>query len=301
MISTLNCPWCGDEAPSYGSGENACLSCGGRYIDDARVREWLDPCPSAPTRDWSTLFWRQFDPLSSRLSPLRFYSDWCTERYYRRVVADKEYARDWYSHYFGGLAVAKGSRILDHGCGRGRHTSILSSLGYSVSSQDIFVHPWWNELANGSFQSVPVSAISLPWGDGVFAAVVDVGVIHYLSDAELGRLASEVFRVLEPGGYWVLLEGNSESFGVNLMRNQIGQIRTLSASRLFFENAGFAECDLNYEGFYSPVLPLYVNFIRKFLRSGPIDLSEFDSKMASLIPERRRALWRLRLRKPLNG
>lgn len=97
-MALLNCPWCGQQAPAYASGENACQGCGRRYTDTAHVREWLDSGSRAPVRHWPSLLRRQLNPLSSRLSPLRVYSDWGVERYYQRTLSDSALAREWQSH-----------------------------------------------------------------------------------------------------------------------------------------------------------------------------------------------------------
>ena len=49
------------------------------------------------------------------------------------------------------------------------------------------------------------------------------------------KLSSEVFRVLSPGGSWVLLEANDQSYGVHALISQIGRVRSLSYSRSILE------------------------------------------------------------------
>jgi len=278
-------------------GEQRCDGCGRAFTDQGHVRSWRPERPAA-TQSLATLVARQFDPLSSRLSPLRWFTDWRVEQFYRRTLTDGTLARSWASHYLRDLALAKGASVLDHGCGRGRNTALLRQLGYQVSAQDIAPQSWWQRLPSCQFQSVPVPAPHLPWQDRAFALVVDVGVVHYMTEAQFAAFAAEVFRVLSPGGYWLLLEGNDGSYGAARMRQIIGQLHSLDTSRRIVAGAGFAEVDLGYEGFYAPALPLSVNFVRKLMRPGPVDLGDARSSLAARIPERRRAYWRLRLQKP---
>lgn len=279
------------------TGEQSCDGCGRSFTDAGHVRSWRRDEPP-DSRSLAKLVARQFDPLSSRLSPLRWFTDWRVEQFYQRTLTDSTLARAWASHYLRELALDRGAPVLDHGCGRGRNTALLSQLGYQVSAQDISEHSWWHRLPTSQFQAVPADAARLPWQDRTFALVVDVGVVHYLTEAQFAGLASEVSRVLVPGGYWLMLEGNDESYGAARMRRLIGNLHSLATARRIVAAAAFAEVDLDYEGFYAPVLPLYVNFVRKLMWPGPVDLGDASSRLAARLPPRRRAYWRLRLQKP---
>ncbi len=258
-----------------------------------------DGTPHKRRRDFWTLALRQLNPLASRLSPLRYFADWRVNQYYQRTLTDLKLAREWAAHHLEGLNVRPRAAVLDHGCGRGRHTALLSQLGFQVSAQDIESHAWWRKLPQCFFQKVPPSAPRLPWRDQAFNLVLDVGIIHYLTDEQLTVLANEVFRVLTPGGHWLLLEPNDESYGAYAMRRIIGHLHSVESARTVVAGAGFHEVDLTYEAFYAPVFPLFVNFVRNVARPGPMDLSDFHSTLAARIPDRRRGFWRLRLIKPL--
>lgn len=235
--------------------------------------------------------------MSSRLSPIRWFSDWRTNRYYTRTLSDPSLASRWAANYLDGLALRPGDAVLDHGCGRGRHLAFLQHLGFAVAGQDVSAHDWWRRMPYAALQAVSPDAPRLPWADGVFACVLDVGVIHYVPDAQLARLASEVFRVLRPGGYWLLIEANDRGYGAFCPRRLIGSLHPLARVERVVHDAGFQTLDLGFEGFYAPVLPRFVNFIRKQLRPGPFDVSDFDSSIAAAIPPDRRAAWRLRLQR----
>ncbi len=241
---------------------------------------------------------RQLNPLSSRVSPLRYFSDSRVEGYYRRTVNDASLAAGWRDHYLRGLTLESGAAVLDHGCGRGRHIGLLTQLGFLVAAQDVRTAPWWARVHACAFQAVPAEAPRLPWRDCSFDAMLDVNVVHHLDSAQLTTLAAEAFRVLKPGGCWLLLEANADSYGARAPRKYYGRLHTIEDVRRVTADRGFMEIDRSYEGFYSPVLPQLVNFLRKQAWPGPFEIEDFDSRLAAATPARRRALWLLRLRKP---
>ncbi|MDP2318070.1 MAG: class I SAM-dependent methyltransferase [Acidobacteriota bacterium] len=232
---------------------------------------------------------------------MRVFGDWRVERYYRRTLSDSELARQWRDHTFRDLEMPAEPAVLDYGCGRGRHVALLSQLGLRVAAQDIEHHAWWRHLDGCGFQVVPPDAPRLPWIDGTFHAVLDVTVIHHLDRAQLQALAAEVFRVLAPGGYWLLTEANSESYGAAAPMRHYGRLHSLPDVQAHAAAAGFQDAGHSYEGFYAPVLTTFVNFLRKQAWPGPFTVDDFDSPLAAMMPASRRALWRLCLRKPLDN
>lgn len=243
---------------------------------------------------------RQLNPLASRLSPLRIFSDWRVERYYRRTLSDTELAQQWRRHTFSDLEMPVEPAVLDYGCGRGRNVALLAQLGFRVAAQDIKPHAWWRHLGGCGFQVVPPTAPRLPWANGTFHAVLDVTVIHHLDHAQLQALAAEVFRVLAPGGYWLLTEANSGSYGAAVPLRYYGRLHALAEVQQLAAAAGFLDAGQSYEGFYAPVFPNFINFLRKQAWPSSFTVDDFDSPLAAMIPASRRALWRLRLRKPLD-
>ena len=299
----LACAWCGDGMdilPDQAAG--ACKCCGRDYVLEGNLLSWNvgQRDSDRQKRPVLPLLLRQLSPTSSRLSPLRLLTDWRVNQYYRRTLNDMELAGEWSRHNLEGLKLSQGAAVLDHGCGRGRHSAFLRNLGFRVSAQDIFQHSWWRELPDCFFQNVPADATHLPWRDGSFALVFDFAVIHYLTDSQLTAFIAEVFRVLAPGGYWILIEPNDESYGVSTMTKIIGRLHSLRSVRDRVEKSGFKELDISYEGFFAPALPLYVDFIRKTLSHHPYDVNDFRSSLPARIPPVHRKHWRLRMVKPGN-
>ena len=297
-MTAAACPWCGtaigtSELPKPGQ----CSGCGRRFLAEGESLLWgNDPSPPPAVDVWKRLR-RQLNPVGSRLSPLRYFSDWRVEQYYRRTLSDPRLARSWSQHYLAGLTLDDRARVLDHGCGRGRHAAILSQLGFEVSAQDVRAHSWWRTLPACRFQQVPAAAPRLPWTDSTFALAIDIQVIHDVEESRLETLAREMHRVLAPGGYWLLLEANSMSYGARVPRRYWGRLHPLERVREIALHTGFTEIDHRYEGVYAPIAPGLVNFVRKQAWPGAFAIEDYGSWLESAMPARRRAFWLLRLRK----
>jgi malonyl-CoA O-methyltransferase len=104
---------------------------------------------------------------------------------------------------FGPIA---GRRVLDLGCGTGRHTLALVEAGAHVTALD--QSPEMMTLARRKLQGHPVEWVlhalpaPLPFPDEAFALIVAGLVIEHVTD--LPALLKETARVLSPGGRLVL-------------------------------------------------------------------------------------------------
>lgn len=104
------------------------------------------------------------------------------------------------------LEKAGAERILDIGCGSGRHTVFLSEKGYQAacldsSSEAVRLCEKWLAEKNitadvrlGNFLE------NLPYEDGYFDAVIAVQSIHHAEIENIRKLVGEIKRVLRPGG-----------------------------------------------------------------------------------------------------
>ena len=112
---------------------------------------------------------------------------------------------------FDRFPVAPGDRVLDMGCGGGRHAFALYRLGADVTALDrsasdlVEVEQMFAAMraegevpAGARARAVRGDAYALPFEDGAFDAVVAAEVLEHLPEDEAAM--AELFRVLRPGG-----------------------------------------------------------------------------------------------------
>ena len=102
----------------------------------------------------------------------------------------------------------KGSdKVLDLGCGTGRHVVYLAQHGFSVYGLDnspkaIKMTAEWlaqeNLCADLQIQEMTET---FPYEDRFFDAIVSIQVIHHADTASIKRIIGEIERVLKPGGF----------------------------------------------------------------------------------------------------
>ena len=321
LLSLCICPRCGsaNQMSSEVPDRGICSVCNEQWLIEENVLIWSDNTEMAIKSYEKSSLWKMFkkasDPcwlleniqwraahyLHPLKSPFSFLTHFAKRRvgtYYGRTLKDRDLAEEWADHYLKGLMLRPGAWILDHGCGRGRHVGLAAQLGYKVFSQDIIRDDWWRNLPDCGFQVVPPDVTRLPWRNQFFDLMLNFMVISFFSGERLEFLAREVDRVLKPGGYWIILEANSEGYGAHIPRKHYGRLHSLRDTIRVVTSAGFKIIDVSYEGFYAPVFPVFINFVRRVCAPWPLDLADHHSWMAKLIKQQRRALWLLRLMKP---
>ena len=92
---------------------------------------------------------------------------------------------------------------LDLGCGNGKTVSTLLDLGYRVTGADFSetaVDMCRENFGDGAV-FVACDILDLPFPDGSFDYVTAVHVLEHIGDSDMSHAASEIRRVLRPGGY----------------------------------------------------------------------------------------------------
>jgi len=96
-------------------------------------------------------------------------------------------------------------RILDLGCGAGRHLLYLSLLGFEVYGTDISkvgLKESRKRLKDAELEAelIKCDMTAIPYSDSLFDAVVSVWVIYHSTLEEMQKTISEVHRVLKKNG-----------------------------------------------------------------------------------------------------
>ena len=105
-------------------------------------------------------------------------------------------------------SVSAGQRVLDLGCGWGRHGPALTAQGLDVFGLERASGPASRARGNG-LTVVRGDVRALPWAAGTFDAVACFySSIFFFDEAQNLECLREVKRVLAPGGVFVLQAAN---------------------------------------------------------------------------------------------
>jgi len=98
-------------------------------------------------------------------------------------------------------------RVLDLGCGSGRHTVYLAEKGFKVygldnSSTAIQIAKKWLSSKNlsANFQIQEMTE-DFPYKNSFFDVVISVQVIHHSNTSQIKGIVKEIERVLKKGGF----------------------------------------------------------------------------------------------------
>ncbi|MFX1482572.1 MAG: class I SAM-dependent methyltransferase [Promethearchaeota archaeon] len=102
--------------------------------------------------------------------------------------------------------LGEGKRVLDLGCGTGRHVIHLTSLGYDVygfdaSPKALSMTQDWLKKKNLTANLVQhLMELPFPYEDDFFDAVISIQVIHHNLLKDIKKTVDEIERVLRPRG-----------------------------------------------------------------------------------------------------
>ncbi|OPZ85443.1 MAG: Cypemycin methyltransferase [bacterium ADurb.Bin429] len=108
-------------------------------------------------------------------------------------------------------------RVLDLGCGQGRHAIPLARHGFHVIGLDVQANLLTVAARRARDAEVDLPLVRgdmrrLPFADGSFDAVLCLfSAFGYFADEENARVLAEVARALKPGGWFVLDVANRDA------------------------------------------------------------------------------------------
>jgi SAM-dependent methyltransferase len=112
------------------------------------------------------------------------------------------------------LGLSRGERVLDVGCGPGRHSKALNALEIDVVGLDLS-HRFLREAGSGAW--VRGDARQLPFGSGAFDAAICLCQGGFgLVRGDDAVVVTEIARVLRPGGR-IALSAFSAYFAVRFL------------------------------------------------------------------------------------
>jgi len=105
----------------------------------------------------------------------------------------------------------RGGRVLDLGCGEGRHTLLFARHGFSTVGLD-YTSPPLQTVAKRARQARLAGRITLIMGDALlpplkpesFDVLVDYGCFHHVKKADWSMYLDRVLSLLKPRGYFHL-------------------------------------------------------------------------------------------------
>jgi ubiquinone/menaquinone biosynthesis C-methylase UbiE len=116
-------------------------------------------------------------------------------------------------------------KVLDLGCGVGRHSVLLASSGFEVVGVDIsknalkMAGSWVQKERLEKVALVRATMTNIPINDCCLDAVVSVSVMHHALKKDIVRSISEVYRILSKNGWFIanLASVNDPRYGTGRM------------------------------------------------------------------------------------
>jgi ubiquinone/menaquinone biosynthesis C-methylase UbiE len=116
-----------------------------------------------------------------------------------------------------------GTKILDLGCGAGRHVYFMAKENFNAYGIDIsregieFAQGWISECGlTAELRVAPVDCI--PFQNGYFDGVICYGVLYYCKFDEIIKSAEEIHRVLQTGGKSLVVVRSTNDYRYGLGR-----------------------------------------------------------------------------------
>jgi len=122
---------------------------------------------------------------------------------YASFAAPNDTVIDWAN------SLQAGADVFDLGCGVGRHVTYLGGRGFRMAGADI--SPTGVQRAYAAcaergltFDGRVCDMTLIPWPDATFDAALSISTIHHGLRANILRAIDELWRLLKPGGLFLV-------------------------------------------------------------------------------------------------
>jgi len=106
--------------------------------------------------------------------------------------------------------IVPGGRLLDIGCGEGRHSFAARRLGFRVTAMDFEPLALTRARRFARLKKVAgvvfrrASVLRLPFPDSSFDVALDYGCLHHQRKSDWPAYKANLLRVLKPDGFYIL-------------------------------------------------------------------------------------------------
>lgn len=143
-------------------------------------------------------------------NPVKANSNW--EKYYstlRQMPKRLEKTAQFVVDVLPDMKSQKVRKVLDLGCGAGRHSVLLGNGGFEVLGIDIsrdalkMARKWVRKEKLADVAFVRATMTSLPLTEGCLDAVISVSVIHHAFKKDIVATVNEIHRALRKNGLFL--------------------------------------------------------------------------------------------------
>ena len=145
------------------------------------------------------------------------------------------------------------SKLLDLGCGSGRHVVHLAKEGFQVQGTDIsptglrMTQAWLVEEGLTAGVMLADMREPLPFCDGAFEGLLSTQVIHHAPIAAIRGTIREIWRILVSGGLAFVTVSADEAHKVDSREIEPGTFVPLSGPEAGLPHHMFSEAELRTE------------------------------------------------------
>jgi len=201
------------------------------------------------------------------------------ERLYQSYLSDRKVAEDFRIGYLPEQFQNGTGLVLDFGCGRGRHSAMLSQCGFKVIGIDPLRYDYWQRIPNAQFVQGSSGELK-SFKDRSFDLVISFLVLYFIENDQ--EVLNQLSRVLKRGGYLILQLPNQNNLRTVITHKYlvndplIVRYYTTEEASLLLETAGFRIERIWTEKFYSPFFTQFSSFLLEIVL--PHQVLDFASR-----------------------